>query len=80
MDASKKIINAMSDNRFQPETLATNLLRQPLETQEMFIYSFIRYIYAVNSYARMGMLGEEMEHIKSWTQDLAGWFDNHLTT
>lgn len=80
MNHAKKIIDALSDNRLAPETLVTNLIKEPLDTQEMFIYIFVRYIYAVRSYYEMGLLSEDMENIGNWSKELAEWLENHLTT
>lgn len=80
MSQHRKVINALSDSRFAPESLATGLIREPLDTQEMFIYSFIRYIYAINSYASHGLLPDDMSHITSWSGQMAEWFETHLTT
>lgn len=80
MNHAKKIIDALSDNRLAPETIVTNLIREPLDTQEMFIYIFVRYIYAVRSYYEMGLLSEDMENIGKWSKELAEWLENHLTT
>lgn len=79
MTHSKKIINALSDTRFAPDTFVTGLLREPLDTQEMFIYTFIRYVYTIRSYAEHDMLSDDMTHIKEWCIDLSRWMEKHLT-
>lgn len=79
MNHSKKIIDALSDNRFGPDTFVTGLIREPLDTQEMFIYTFIRYVYTVNSYANHGYLSDDMQHIKEWCANMGRWLEKHLT-
>ena len=80
MDHAKRIIDTFSDNRFPCETVASNLIKQPLDTQEMYIYLFIRYIYLINSYDKYGMLPDEMVNIKNWSKELGRFFDKTLTS
>ena len=67
MNHSKRIIDVFSDTRIPPETVVTNLMREPLQTHEMFIYTFSRYIYAMNHRFYLGQLRSDLYQIGRWT-------------
>jgi len=71
----KKVINALSDHRFPPQTFAHEMAREPLETQEKFIYSFMRYLELLTSYNRRGWMRGDLAKIAEWCDRLVSNYE-----
>ena len=67
---SKKVIDALSDARFPTVTFVHDIHREPIDTQEMFIYAFLRYADFMAKEYNMGRLHPDFYAIGSWCSEL----------
>ncbi|NBR23382.1 MAG: hypothetical protein EBU08_06325 [Micrococcales bacterium] len=63
----KALLNMLSDVRTSPQAVATELMKEHPDTQEMFILLFVTYIAAM---ANRSVYHEEVEHLILWSRDV----------
>lgn len=76
---SKKVIDAMSDTRFPVVSFVHDLHREPLDTQEIFVYMFLRYAGFMADNYREGRLHPDFLTLGEWCDSLVASMDEHVT-
>jgi hypothetical protein len=62
----KKVIDALSDNRFPPVTFVHDLHRESLDTQETFVYVFVQYAAFMSNEYRNNRLHPDFINLGQW--------------